>query len=353
MTQDTIFSWAKILWIAFGMIIIFSLAGCGSSEKNGTDSNSEEAQAEVFAMDTYMTVSAYGKGSEKAVEESVEELKRLDLLLDSSDEDSDVYGMNQDGRGTVEGDVKDLLAQALAMNQSTDGAFDITVYPLLEQWGFISKKYRVVSDEELKNLLPLVGSDQIQFDEQTGEFRYDTPGMKVDFGGIAKGYASDRIMAKMKEAGIESALISLGGNVQALGSKLDGSPWKIAIQNPDGSGDYLGILSMENKAVITSGGYERYFEEDGEIYHHILDPQTGKPSQSDLVSVTIVCDKGVMGDGLSTALFVKGRQGAVDYWQNQEESFEMILLDDRENLYITPGLADSFESEGDFIVLGK
>lgn len=129
--------------------------------------------------------------------------------------------------------------------------------------------------------------------------------MKVDFGGIAKGYTSASVMEIFKECGVTSGLVSLGGNVQALGSKIDGSSWKVAVQNPDSEENYLGVLSIKDKAVITSGGYERYLK-NGKVYHHIIDPSTGYPANSGLKSVTIVSNDGTLADGLSTSLFIMG-----------------------------------------------
>ena len=135
--------------------------------------------------------------------------------------------------------------------------------------------------------------------------------MKIDLGGIAKGYTSSRVMQIFKDCGVTSGLVSLGGNVQALGTKTDGTDWQIAIENPDKSSDYIGVVSVKDKAVITSGGYERYFEKNGKTYHHILDPKTGYPAESGLKSVTIVSDNGTLADALSTSLFVMGKEDAL------------------------------------------
>ena len=147
----------------------------------------------------------------------------------------------------------------------------------------------------------------------------------------------------MKDCGIEHAIINLGGNVQVLGTKTDGSDWRVAIQNPDSESSYLGVLSTADKAVITSGGYERYFEQDGHVYHHIIDPQTGYPSESDLTSVTIVCSDGTTADALSTALFVMGLDGAKELYRSGSLDFEMILYDGIK-VYVAEGIADSFST---------
>ena len=139
--------------------------------------------------------------------------------------------------------------------------------------------------------------------------------------------------------------MNLGGNVQALGTKTDGTKWKIAVQSPDDTEDYLGILSVQDKAVITSGGYERYFEQDGVTYHHIIDPKTGYPAESGLVSVTIVSEDGTLADGLSTSLFIMGKEKAADFWREHKDDFDVILMSDDGTLYVTEGLENDFSTE--------
>jgi thiamine biosynthesis lipoprotein len=170
-------------------------------------------------------------------------------------------------------------------------------------------------------------------------------GMEIDFGGIAKGYTSSEIMDIFKECGIESGLVSLGGNVQTLGYKTDGSQWRVAVQNPDETEDYLGVLETHDKAVITSGGYERYFEEDGKTYHHIIDTETGFPAQNGLTSVTIVSSDGMLADGLSTSLFVMGLEKASEFWKEHSDEFDAILLTEDGELYVTEGISDEFTSD--------
>ncbi|MDO5702866.1 MAG: FAD:protein FMN transferase, partial [Lachnospiraceae bacterium] len=166
-----------------------------------------------------------------------------------------------------------------------------------------------------------------------------------DFGGIAKGFTSDRIMDVYREAGVSSGLVSLGGNVQALGTKTDGSRWKIGIQNPEKDGTYLGIIEVEDRAVITSGGYERYFEEDGKTYHHILDASRGRPSDSGLKSVTIVSENGMLADALSTALFVMGADRAEKFYSEHGDAFEMVLLTEDGKLLVSEGLKGFFSTD--------
>lgn len=160
-------------------------------------------------------------------------------------------------------------------------------------------------------------------------------------------------MQVFKKAGIYSGLISLGGNVQALGSKPDGSPWRVAIQDPQNELEYLGVLEISDKAVITSGGYERFFEEDGVRYHHIIDPRTGYPADSGLISATIISEDGTLADGLSTSLFIMGKDEAEEFWRANSDKFDYILESADGRLYVTEGVVGSFTTNAKTIVIRK
>jgi thiamine biosynthesis lipoprotein len=169
-------------------------------------------------------------------------------------------------------------------------------------------------------------------------------GYEIDFGAIAKGYTSDSLIENFKDNGVQSAIVNLGGNVQTLGTKPDGSLWNVAITNPFSPSEELGIVSIEGKAVITSGNYERYFtDDDGNVYWHILDTSTGYPADNGLVSVTIVGESGTMCDALSTALYVMGTDKAIQYWKNSP-NFGMVLVTNDKSIYITEDLEDTFQN---------
>ena len=245
------------------------------------------------------------------------------------------------------------MKRALELNKETDGAFDIAIYPVMEAWGFPTQNFRVPSADELTGLLKHVDAAKILYDKDTREISFEDDQMKIDLGGIAKGYTSSRIMDIFKENGITSGLVNLGGNVQALGTKTDGSNWRVAVQSPDDTEDYLGVLSIRDKAVITSGGYERYFEQDGVTYHHIIDPKTGYPAENGLVSVTIVSSDGTLADGLSTSLFIMGEEKAAEFWKAHSDEFEAILETDDGTIYVTEGLKDSFTTDLNMKVITK
>ena len=329
------------------------------TESSGTEASSDdesqdaEVSRDLFAMDTYMTLTADGEHAQEAVDKAAERVEALDALLSTGDENSEIYQLNQKGEATLSEDGGYLVERALELYDKTEGAFDIAIYPVMQAWGFTDGEYQVPSGEELQQLIALADSSKISFDEENSAVTFGLEGMEIDLGGIAKGYTSSRIMDIYREHGVSSGLVSLGGNVQVMGSRPDGNPWRVAIQNPSGGDDYLGVLEAEDCAVITSGGYERYFEEDGIVYHHIIDPGTGYPADSGLTSVTIVSPDGTLADGLSTSLFIMGREEAERYWQQHSGEFDVILLDRDENLYITEGIADQFTSEREIQVIEK
>lgn len=336
----------------------------GTSSQDAASSSDELLTREVFAMDTYMTFSAYGEDAEAALDEAEEEILRLDQLLAAESEDSEVAQLNKNGGGQLSDDTAYLIERSIALNEETEGAFEITVYPVKQAWGFTDENYRIPTEEELKELLPLVGSDQLELDVENKTVTYQKAGMKIDLGGITKGYASSRLTDIFMKHDVQG-MINLGGNVQVYGPKPDGSDWRVAIQAPErteentlpwlsqaasGSAslaglDYIGVLETNSQAVITSGGYERYFEKDGVYYHHIIDPKTGYPSDADLVSVTIVSEDGTLADGLSTSMFVLGLDKASEIWRAHSDEFDMILMDTDGKMYATEGIKDQFTSD--------
>ena len=415
----------------------------------------------VFAMDTYMTLLAYGDKAEEAVRAAADEIHRLDDMLSTGNENSEISRINAAGGGEVSDVTASLITRSQELRQETGGLFEIAIYPVMKLWGFPTQEYRVPEKTEIDEALkladasaikveggtaeaaaaaqnpadpseaaaadtaaaepaqPAVGAEAIQAaaegagrEEKTEEqasagensveaaaaedgaaaedpaqvisgaeapaaetpaadavdageaasadqaaapsvpnVTFGIPGLQIDLGGIAKGYTSSRVMEIFKEHGIEHGLVSLGGNVQALGTKENGKPWRVAIQNPESEMDYLGILDIEDKCVITSGGYERFFEQDGVRYHHIIDPRTGYPAKSGLLSSTIISSDGTLADGLSTSLFIMGKEEAEKYWRAHPGQFDYILEDADGTLYVTEGAADVLTTEAKTVVV--
>lgn len=348
-----------------GALVCLPLAGCNNKNgASGTDSSvqsevsedageqnssdsSQEYTSDVFAMDTYMTLTAYGENAQEAVEAGIAEIQRLDDLLSTGKDTSEVAQINANGGGVLSEDTDYLVKRALDIYQSTNGAFDISIYPVMQLWGFTTGNFAVPSESDLAAKLALVDAGKIILSEENGQTSISLPeGMEIDLGGIAKGYTSGRVMDVMKSYGIKSAVINLGGNAHVLGNKTDGSQWKVGIQDPEDEKGYLGGVSVTDKAIITSGGYERYFvdEDTGVKYHHIIDPKTGYSANNGLISVTIVSADSTLADGLSTSLFVLGTEDAITYCEEHcaEDGFDAIMEDEDGKLYITDGIYDDF-----------
>lgn len=345
--------------ISLLLLLAMLLCGCGSAVQPPAQTEAPvDAEAEqrstiyVDSMDTFMELTAYGSNRDAALQAAKAEIERLNDMLSVGSPDSEVSRVNRDGGGPVSEETAAMIREALVLNRDTLGAFDLTVYPLMELWGFTSKRYHVPTEQELAETLARVDAGRVVIDDAgtvtLGE------GQAIDLGGIAKGYTSQRLMELFRSYGIRSAIVSLGGNIQVLGSKPDGSAWRIGIKDPFNPDFGLAaIVSVVDQAVITSGGYERFFvdEETGTVYRHILDPGTGYPVESGLSSVTIVTADGMLGDGLSTALYIMGLERAADYWREHRAEFEAVLIDSEGKIYATAGLEGSIHSEREIQII--
>ena len=321
----------KKYFISAMLSALLFLTGCSA------ESSPEPVQGTFFAMDTVMDFTIYGESG--LIDQSESLIASLESLVSVTDTGSELYAINQTGSGTLTGKASSLMEQALEICRRTDGALDLSIYPIVRAWGFTTGSYQVPDEAEIQALLPLVDYRKIQYDAATGTVTLPE-GMEIDLGSVAKGYAGQLAAQMLREHGVQSALLNLGGNVQTVGAKPDGSPWQIGIKDPQGE-DAMMVLSVEDQAVVTSGGYERYFEQDGQTYWHIMDPSTGHPADSGLLSVTIVGKQGIICDGLSTSLFVMGLEKAADLWA-QSCDFEAVFVTASGEVYITEGLQDRF-----------
>ena len=301
----------------------------------------EEHEEIIFAMDTVMQLQAWGDGAEDALTRAVQRINELDRTLSVVNENSDIWAINH-GQGAVEvsPDTLHLVELGLELWRDTGGALNIAMYPVVRAWGFTTGEYRVVPEPERAELLEYTDLGRLELDEAAGTVTLPE-GMELDLGSLGKGYAGDQVMDILRGSGVTSAIVNLGGNVQALGSQSDGSPWRVGIQDPEDESAYLAVLEISDLAVVTSGGYQRYFEEDGQTYWHIMDPATGAPADSGLISATAVGASGALCDGLSTALFVMGADAAADFWRGWED-FEFVLVDQAGTIWVSEGLEDSF-----------
>lgn len=326
------------------MIFALFLTACG-------EKSAKSETRTVYAMDTVMNLTVYGENAAAALENAERELHTLDeSVLSRTAEGSELSALNAANGETVSYGADDplpkLIETALAISKATDGAFDPTLAPVLDAWGFTKDLRRVPSADELAALLACTGRDKVALEKTADGYSVAlSDGAQLDLGGIAKGYAADLLRAQLEKEGVTSATLDLGGDVFVMGRKTDGSDWRIAVKDPGDTESYLGIVAASDAFIVTSGVYERYFEENGVRYHHILDPKTGCPAESGLVSVTVLCENGAWADALSTACFVLGPDSALalrDDLADQGTDFELILVTDDGRVLYTGGLAAAF-----------
>ncbi len=326
------------LWIL--VVLVSSLiAGCSKS-------SDKPVEKQGFHMGTIITQKVYGEYASKASDEVFDKLQWLEKTMTINDSGSEIDTLNdmagKEGVKLSEESIY-VLETAKKYSELSGGAFDVTVGPLVKSWGIFTENPKVPGKDEVSNLLKLVNYKNIIVDKSTLTAKLEKPGQIADLGGIAKGYAGDEAVKIYKKYGITSAYINLGGNVVVLGSKPDGTDWKVGVQNPRAeNGKFIGILNLSDKTVVTSGDYERYFEKDGVRYHHILDPKTGYPSDSGLISTTIVADNSIDADALSTATFVLGLDKGMRLIESLK-GIDAIFITRDKKVYVTDGLKDRFK----------
>lgn len=318
------------------------LAGCGAKEKVAGGPKSQT----YFIFDTIVTVKVYdGQPTDAQFNEIEQIMHTIDSQMNRMREDSELAEVNrQSGKQAVA--VSDqtfhVVRTAVDYAAASQGKFDPTVGPLVDLWGIGQERAKRPEREDIDRMLGLIGYDRVELNAADHTIGLTLPGMVLDLGAIAKGYAADRIAAYLQEAGFHSALIDLGGNILAMGRKPGGELWSIGVQNPrQPRGEHIGIIKADNQTIVTSGVYERYFVEDGEHYHHIMDTATGYPVRNGLLSVTIVTDRSEDADALSTAVFSLGLEEGLRLVEARPNT-EAIFIVDSNEVYATSGLMGKF-----------
>ncbi len=329
----------RLTGLAVAAAVCLSLAAC---------QRQTEVKTQIFAMDTVMSITLYGtdqKACEEALNQAVDRIYALEALLSVTRTGSEIYAVNHAGGEwtRLSPDTAALLEGALALCDLTGGALDVTAYPAVRAWGFTTGEHRIPSSAELAQLAARIDYTQVEQNEDNSSVRLPQD-MELDLGSVAKGYVGDCLVQLLESFdGVDGALLDLGqSTIQALGPRSDGTPWRIGIQDPAGEG-YLGVLALSGKAMGTSGGYQRYFEENGVRYWHILDPATAAPARAGLAAVAVAGPSGLVCDGLSTALFVMGLNQASSLMSELSRSgYEAIFLMDDGSVTLTPGMESSF-----------
>ncbi|HHV27495.1 FAD:protein FMN transferase [Anaerosalibacter bizertensis] len=334
----------KIILILISTLLVSAfLGGCKKEEDKEPLSKTE------FMMDTVMTIKLYDKKDEVILDKSFDRIREIEDKMSITIEDSDVSKINKNaGKNPVKVDdeVYEILTRAKYFAELTDGAYEPTIGPLVDLWNIRNEgknnKHDIPSKEDIEKALNKVDYKKLELLEDNKVFLKEE-GMKLDLGGIAKGYAADEIKKILKENGVNSAIVDLGGNIYAVGSKGQDEYWKIGIQNPqEQRGSYVGIIEVKDSSVVTSGDYERYFEVNGKRYHHIIDSKTGYPSDNELSAISIIAKSSTDSDALSTALFVLGREKSKEVLKELED-IEVLYVTKSDNIYISPGIKDRFD----------
>ena len=292
-------------------------------------------------LDTLISIQAYGTNASEAIDKVFQRIDEIEKKMSAKADYSEVIGINQmagQGFSKVSPDTFFVIEKGLYYAKLSEGKFDITVGPLVELWGIGTDHARLPGSEEIREVLPLVDFTKVEINEEDRSVFLKQPGMAIDLGGIAKGYAADEAAKVLRQNGITQGTINLGGNILVLGTKPDGSLWRIGIQNPffKTRGSIMATVEVKDKTLVTSGPYERYFEEDGKIYHHILDTESGYPVDNELMSVTIIADSSIDADALSTAVFAMGLKRGMSFVEKLD-NVDAIFITKDYKVYVTSG----------------
>ena len=335
----------KLICLVLCAAMTLPLAGCGDAA---------EKQKQVYAMNTMFTLTAYGKKAAAGINAAEASIIAIDAMSDPDVETSTCYLLNHAGgqQVNISGQVAEMLVDAREIYERTGGAYDLTVYPLVQLWGFDHGRYYIPSQEEISEDLALLCMKDMTISKfpTSGTYAVSFPEYgQLSFASCARGCAAKYAIDAMRKNGVESGLVTLAGNIQTLGKKPDGNNWSVGITDPKNPSGYLGILSVGEAAIVTTGSYQNYMPSNPS-YHHIINTSTGYPTSNGLLSATIICEDGTYADCLSTAMYALGQTRALNYWRKYG-GFEMILITESGNVVCTSGLLEEFDLKNDFYTL--
>ena len=352
----------KLLFSLITLGISFMvLTGCTNSAKKTTTESSASTKIlkdpysdEQFLLGTYVRIRVYDEGKEAALKPAFDRVKELGDKITINQKGSEIDEVNEQAGikpVKVSDDVYTLVKQAYEYSQDSQGGFDMAIGAITQLWRIGFDDARKPSQEEIDQALKLVDYHKIELNDQEKTVYLKEKGMIIDLGAIAKGYITDEVVKVLKKQGVTTAIVDLGGNVYVLGHSPRGEnqDWTVGIQDPNmARGSVLGSIKERNKTLVTSGIYERYLEVDGKKYHHLFDPKTGYPFDNDIASVTIITDKSIDGDGLSTAVFSMGVKKGLEYVESElNNGTEAIFVTKDDKVYVTDPIKDTFKLSED------
>lgn len=352
----------KLLFSLITLGISFMvLTGCSNSANKTTTESSAATKIlkdpysdEQFLLGTYVRIRVYDEGKESALKPAFDRVKELGDKITINQKGSEIDEVNEQAGikpVKVSDDVYTLVKRAYEYSQDSQGGFDMAIGAITQLWRIGFDDARKPSQEEIDQALKLVDYHKIELNDKEKTVYLKEKGMIIDLGAIAKGYITDEVVKVLKKQGVTTAIVDLGGNVYVLGHSPRGEnqDWTVGIQDPNmARGSVLGSIKERNKTLVTSGIYERYLEVDGKKYHHLFDPKTGYPFDNDIASVTIITDKSIDGDGLSTAVFSMGVKKGLEYVESElNNGKEAIFVTKDDKVYVTDPIKDTFKLSED------
>ncbi len=332
-----------VLFTLSALLIVF-LGGCDNTPAQSAQT--EPIRRTNLIIGTVVDIAVFDKKDEKTLDDAMLKISAYDKIFNSHIEDSEVSAFNQLKENTpfqLSDDLDSAIKTSLKYAQASNGLLDISIYPVSHLWQFSSDNPHVPDKQTLDNALLSVGYQHIIYDESAKTIQKTDANSGIDLGSVAKGYIADKLAAYFEEQGVKHALINLGGNVYAVGTKPDGSDWTIGIQKPfDPTGTVLGTIKAADKAIVTSGIYERQFIEDDIAYHHILDPKTGYPMNNELTGVSIISSSATNADALSTTVFMLGVEKGLDFIENTPDTEAIFILKDN-TIMLSSGIINNFK----------
>lgn len=335
--------------------------GCGNiTDADTSTTGNQPISISSIKLNTAVQITIYDSQDKALLDDCLALCDKYELIFSRTNDKSELYKLNHrkdvsDGDFSTDGpttpcpvsgtadtwhiseDLAALLSEGLDITRESDGAFDIAIAPLTSLWDFTAEDPEVPDDAAIQKALPLCSSDGVTIDGQ--DITLPSDDIQFDVGAIAKGYIADRLKDFLIKKGVKSAIINLGGNVLCIGSKPDGTPFKIGIQKPFADrNETEAVMDITGKSVVSSGIYERCFKQDGKLYHHILNPQTGYPYDNGLISVTIISDQSVDGDALSTTCFALGLEDGLKF--AEKKGVQAVFITEDYELHYTDGFRD-------------
>jgi thiamine biosynthesis lipoprotein len=330
------------------ILMLLAISGCEEHDKTY-----KESRTAMYTTCTITVLSRSPVKAKEAIDAGFAEIKRLESLLNYYSIDSEITAINNNaGKGPVKVSTEtlDIIEKALAIAEATRGAFNPTIGPVMKLWESSRQdpEHPLPSGQIISETLKLVDYGKININKADSEIFLMDAGMEIDLGGIAKGYAADSAIGTIRASGIRSALVSIAGDIKGIGLKNENKPWRVGVQDPRSKSgsreeeyEIITTINLSDRAVSTSGDYQRFFLKDGKRYHHIIDPRTGYPTESRLISVSVMASEGYIADGLSTGIFILGPERGVDLLESMD--LDGIIVDMDKKVYITENLREKIK----------